>query len=99
MKANNLLFGVAIALSGTASGTAFAQDSSTETTAGTDDSGQKVLYKKKTEIDFEGLDVNGELVKPSGMLLLDRKRASFNPLIKIRSDFNEEMAASVDEIK
>ena len=97
MKAKNLLFGVAIALSGTASGPAFAQDA--DTTAGTDDAGQKVLYKKKTEIDFEGLDVNGELVKPSGMLLLDRKRASFNPLIKIRSDFNEEMAASVDEIK
>jgi hypothetical protein len=94
MKAKNLLFGVAIALSGT--GTAFAQD---DTTPGTDDSGQKVLYKKKTEIDFEGLDVSGELVKPSGMLLLDRKRAAFNPLIKIRSDFNEEMAASVDEIK
>ena len=96
MKAKNLLFGAAIALSGTLSGTAFGQD---DTTPGTDDSGQKVLYKKKTEIDFEGLDVSGELVKPSGMLLLDRKRAAFNPLIKIRSDFNEEMAASVDEIK
>ena len=100
MKAKNLLFGVAIVLAGTVSGTAFAQDTTpADTTAGTDDSGQKVLYKKKTEIDFEGLDVSGELVKPSGMLLLDRKRAAFNPLIKIRSDFNEEMAASVDEIK
>jgi hypothetical protein len=78
-------------------GTASAQDE--DTTAGTDDGGQKVLYKKKTEIDFEGLDVSGELVKPSGMLLLDRKRANFNPLIKLRSDFNEEMSASVDEIK
>jgi hypothetical protein len=97
MKAKNLLFGVAIGLFGTVSGAAFAQDD--ETTPGTDDAGQKVLYKKKTEIDFEGLDVSGELVKPSGMLLLDRKRAAFNPLIKIRSDFNEEMAASVDEIK
>ena len=96
MKAKNLLFGAAIALSASTSATAFAQD---DTTPGTDDSGQKVLYKKKTEIDFEGLDVSGELVKPSGMLLLDRKRAAFNPLIKIRSDFNEEMAASVDEIK
>jgi hypothetical protein len=100
MKAQNLLFGVAIGFCGIASGPALAQDTPpADTTAGTDDSGQKVLYKKKTEIDFEGLDVNGELVKPSGMLLLDRKRASFNPLIKIRSDFNEEMAASVDEIK
>jgi hypothetical protein len=60
---------------------------------------RKVVYKKKTEIDFEGLDVSGELVKPSGALLLDRKRASFNPLINIRKDFNAEMSASVDEIK
>jgi hypothetical protein len=96
MKAKNVLFGIAIGLSWTLSATAFAQD---DTTPGTDSSGQKVLYKKKTEIDFEGLDVSGELVKPSGMLLLDRKRAAFNPLIKIRSDFNEEMSASVDEIK
>jgi hypothetical protein len=63
------------------------------------DAGRKVLYKSTTEIDFEGLDVAGELVKPSGALLLDRKRASFNPLIRLRTDFNEEMQDSVDEIK
>ena len=72
---------------------AFAQDEET-----TDD-GRKIRYKEKTEIDFEGLDVSGELVKPSGALLLDRKRASFNPLIRLRTDFNEEMKESVDEIK
>ena len=60
---------------------------------------RKVKYKERTEIDFEGLDVNGELVKPAGALLLDRKRASFNPLIRLRLDFNQEMAESVDEIK
>ena len=60
---------------------------------------QKVVYKERTEIDFEGLDVAGELVKPQGALLLDRKRASFNPLIKLRTDFNEEMKRSVNEIK
>jgi hypothetical protein len=58
-----------------------------------------VQYSKKTEIDFEGVDVSGELVKPQGALLLDRKRASFNPLIKLRSDFNPEMSDSVREIK
>jgi hypothetical protein len=58
-----------------------------------------VKYKERTEIDFEGLDVSGELVKPQGALLLDRKRASFNPLIRLRTDFNQEMAESVDEIK
>lgn len=72
---------------------AFAQD---ETDA---DSGRQIKYKERTEIDFEGVDVTGELVKPEGTLLLDRRRASFNPLIKLREDWNEEMKASVDEIR
>ena len=73
------------------SGTAMAQE--------VDDQGRTVIYKQKTEIDFEGLEMTGELVKPQGALLLDRKRASFNPLIRLRTDFNEEMAESVDEVK
>ena len=72
---------------------AFAQDDTEP------DSGRTIKYKEKTEIDFEDVDVNGELVKPSGSLLLDRKRASFNPLIRLRQDFNDEMKASVDEVK
>jgi hypothetical protein len=60
---------------------------------------RKVTYKSKTEIDFEGLDVAGELVKPSSALVLDRKKASFNPLIKLREDFNPEMEQSIDEVK
>jgi len=64
-----------------------------------DEQGRKIIYKQKTEIDFEGLEMSGELVKPQGALLLDRKRASFNPLIRLRTDFNEEMAESVDEVK
>ena len=47
-----------------------------------DEQGRTVVYKSKTEIDFEGLEMTGELVKPQGALLLDRKRASFNPLIR-----------------
>jgi len=63
------------------------------------DDDRKVTYKKRTEIDFEGVEVTGEMVKPQGALLLDRKRGSFNPLIKLRSDFNDEMDKSVDQIK
>ncbi len=64
-----------------------------------DDGEAKVIYKSRTEIDFEGVEVAGELVKPQGALLLDRKRASFNPLIKLRTDFDDEMSQSVDEVK
>lgn len=64
-----------------------------------DDGDRKIQYKQRTEIDFEGVEVAGELVKPQGALLLDRKRANFNPLIKLRPDFNEEMDQSVNLVK
>ncbi len=60
---------------------------------------KEIVYKQKTEIDFEELDVEGQLVKPQGALLLDRKRASFNPLIRLRTDFNYEMSVSVEQVK
>ena len=58
----------------------------------------KIIYKKETEIDFEALELEGELVKPQGALLLERRRATFNPLIRLRSDFNEDMKQSVNGI-
>ena len=59
----------------------------------------KVVYKQRTEIDFEGVEIDGELVKPQGSLLLERKHAKFNPMIKLRTDFDDEMDKSVNEIK
>ncbi len=80
-----------IAASLTLSSTALAQD--------TDSDGRQIKYKERTEIDFEGVDVTGELVKPQGALTLERRKANFNPLIKLRTDFNEEMKQSVNEVK
>jgi hypothetical protein len=68
---------------------AFAQD---------DDADRRVIYKSKTEIDFEDVSVDGELKKPHGAYLLDKRQATFNPLIKLRTDFNPEMYQSVHEI-
>lgn len=64
-----------------------------------DDSGQRIKYKERTEIDFEGVDVQGELVKPQGQLLMDAKKIQFNPLIRLRENFDVEMKQSVDEVK
>ncbi|TNE92239.1 MAG: hypothetical protein EP330_02605 [Deltaproteobacteria bacterium] len=58
-----------------------------------------VKYKERTEIDFESVDVTGELVKPEGSLLLSRKKANFNPLIRLREHWNDEMKQSIDEVK
>lgn len=60
---------------------------------------RKIVYKQKTEIDFEGLEVEGVLQKPQSALVLERKKASFNPLIKLRTDWNDEIDRSTDEVK
>ena len=59
----------------------------------------KVVYKERTEIDFESVEVSGELVRPQGSLVLERKRAQFNSMIPLRTDFDDEMEKSVEEIK
>tara|TARA_R110001592_G_scaffold274061_2_gene541015 strand:- start:1344 stop:1598 length:255 start_codon:yes stop_codon:yes gene_type:complete len=59
----------------------------------------KVVYKQRTEIDFEGVEIEGDLVKPQGSLVLDRRHAKFNPMIKLRTDFDDEMDKSVQEVK
>ena len=64
-----------------------------------DDSDEKIIYKQKTEIDFEGVEIEGQLVKPSASLIDERRLAKFNPLIKLRTDFNIEMKSSVGEVK
>lgn len=68
--------------------------------AGDDDSeDRRVVYKQKTEIDFEDLEIEGILQKPQSALVLERKKANFNPLIKLRTDWNDAMEQSVDEVK
>ena len=51
-----------------------------------------IEYQKRTEIDFEALDIEGEMVKPQGSLLMERQKTKFNPLIELRTDWNHEMA-------
>ena len=64
-----------------------------------DADGNRVVYKQKTEIDFEDLEIEGILQKPQSALVLERKKANFNPLIKLRTDWNDAMEQSVDEVK
>ena len=58
-----------------------------------------VIYKDKTEVDFEAVDVEGELRKPPGQVIMNRTNAIFNPLLPPRLHFNEEMMQSIDDVK
>ena len=61
--------------------------------------GRPVQYQKVTELEFRDLELSGELVRPSGGLVIVRKEAEFAPLIELRADFSAELEASVGEVK
>ena len=58
----------------------------------------KVEYKKKTIIVFSDVTIQGELTKPEGSYLLNRKKTSFRTLLKIRGDFLPELVNSIDSL-
>lgn len=60
---------------------------------------RQIKYQKETQIDFEALDIEGELIKPQGLIIQERVRAQFNPLIPLRTDWNKEMSDSIRAIK
>ena len=53
---------------------------------------------KKTTIDFEAVDIEGQIRKPPGALVQDNRRALFNPLVRIRSEWTLEITGSVKDI-
>jgi hypothetical protein len=67
-----------------------------EATGGTEGGG--VEYKKETTYDFDGDDVEGNLVKPSEANIGGEQRGKTSSLIKIRQDFIPEMMKSVEDL-
>ena len=61
-------------------------------------SGDKVVYKQKTIIDFSDVTIQGELKKPDGSYISSRKEAQFGRLIKVRENFEPELFKSVDKL-
>ena len=58
----------------------------------------KTEFKKKTVIDFSDVTIQGELTKPEGSYLLNRKKTKFQTLLKIRQDFLPELFNSTDNL-
>lgn len=60
----------------------------------------QIIYEKKMIMDFEkGLEVDGQMIRPSGSTIRERTSAKFNPLVKLRVEFNQEMQDSANNIK
>ncbi len=58
----------------------------------------RVVYKKKEEINFDDVLIQGELKKPQGAYLLNRKKSDFSDMIEERAHFKIELRDSLDEI-
>lgn len=58
----------------------------------------KVVVRKKTVIDFTDVAVEGELTKPEGSYVLNKKQTTFKSLIKVRDNFQPELQKSVDNL-
>lgn len=63
-----------------------------------DPSDPGVVYRKKTEYDFEDDVVEGSFVRPEGEYLDSRRRARHSSLIRIRENFVPEMLKSAEDI-
>jgi hypothetical protein len=86
-------FGLAMAIAMTASsGAAFAQEDKVVQES------DKTVFKKKTIIDFSDVTIQGELTKPEGSYVLNRKKTSFKSLLKIRANFLPELFNSTDNL-
>ena len=58
----------------------------------------KTVYSKNTVIDFNEVNIEGELTRPEGSYLMNRKQAKFNKLYKIRGHFRQELMKSTDNL-
>jgi hypothetical protein len=58
----------------------------------------KVVVRKRTVIDFNDVQVEGELTKPEGSYLLNRNKTRFQSLIRLRDNFNPELQKSADNL-
>ena len=65
-----------------------------------DDEGQpRVVYPKKTEIDFlDEREIEGVLKGPGIVDIFEPAEPVFTPLVKLRGHFNPEMLQSVNEL-
>lgn len=56
-------------------------------------------YKTVTEIDLEGANVRAGIEGPTGEFVVEPSRGAFNPLIRLRVNFNDEVSASVNTVR
>ena len=55
----------------------------------------KVIYQRKTQLDFEGAAIEGELKKPNEFYFQHKPQDQFDSLVQRRKNFHQEMLRDV----
>lgn len=55
----------------------------------------RVVYPKRTQLDFDGTDIEGELKSPAEFYFQHRPSEKFDSLVKRRPNFHREMLRDV----
>ena len=84
-------------LLGTA-GVAGAEDPKTTTKTRVVQEADKTVYRKKSVVDFSEVNVEGDLTKPEGSYVINRRKTGFDSRIRVRADFSPELQKSVDHL-
>lgn len=58
----------------------------------------KVVFKKRTVIDLSAAVIEGELTRPEGSYIVNRKLSKFSDLIQDRQDFIPELMSSHNDL-
>ncbi len=67
------------------------------TTFALDADEKKKAKSNKQVIDFEALTIDGELKKPEGMFIMDRKELKFKRFLNLNDSFINNIIKSIDE--
>ena len=60
---------------------------------------KKVQYRKTQDVNFEASEVDGAIRSPDGAYLVQKRGIDFNPLYKVRKNFDENIKESVEYVR
>ncbi|CAN5448582.1 hypothetical protein BH10BDE1_BH10BDE1_06870 [soil metagenome] len=60
---------------------------------------KKVEYRKTQDVNFDAVDVDGQVRNPDGAYVVQKRVVDFLPLYKVRRNFDENIKESVEYVK
>jgi hypothetical protein len=60
---------------------------------------KKIEIRKVQEVNFDAMDVDGQVRNPDGAYLVQKRGIEFIPLYKVRKSFDDAIKESVEHVK